>query len=226
MPAQSAYGLASPQFLAFLVGAFLAGSLPFSLWTGQLLLRDDIRRYGDANPGATNVFRAGGAGWRGKAAGILAVLLDGFKAAIPAGIAWIWLGFDGWPLALISVAPIAGHAFSPFLGFKGGKAVASTGGTWTGLTAWEGVTLLGLGLFLATRFLRANGWAVMVAMVVLLGWYMVTPPAWNGLDLRPSREVILVTWGLNMLLLIWTHRDDLRQPPQWRARSAREGGAA
>jgi glycerol-3-phosphate acyltransferase PlsY len=211
--------LLSPNFWLFLAIGFVAGSLPFSLWIGRLFLHEDIRKFGDANPGATNVFRAG-SGARGKALGLLAVLLDGFKSAIPVGIAWLWVGLDGLPMALVAVAPVAGHAWSPFLRFRGGKAVASTAGTWTGLTVWEGVTILGLGLFLATRFWKANGWAVMAAMALLLAWLLLTPPSWNGLGVRPDPALIITTWLLNMAILIWKHRADLAQPPQRRSRAS------
>jgi acyl phosphate:glycerol-3-phosphate acyltransferase len=69
------------------VAAFLLGSLPFSVWVGRIWLGADIRTFGDHNPGATNVLRAGG-----KAPAIRALALDAFKAAIPTGIAWLCLG--------------------------------------------------------------------------------------------------------------------------------------
>ena len=73
--------------------AFLAGSIPFSVWLGRLALRTDIRRYGDHNPGATNVARAGG--WQ---LGALALVLDMLKGAIPVGLAWYWGGLNDWAL--------------------------------------------------------------------------------------------------------------------------------
>ena len=113
--------------------AFLCGSLPFSVWIGRLALGADIRQFGDANPGATNVLRAGG-----KGAAAVALLLDFLKGAIPVGLAHFQGGVNGWPLAAVAVAPVLGHAFSPFLGLRGGKAVAVTGGGWGGLTGWGG----------------------------------------------------------------------------------------
>lgn len=209
--------LTTLTFFAFLLAAFAAGSLPFSVWVGRLALGADIRRFGDANPGATNVFRAG-TGARGKLAGLLAVLLDGLKAAIPVALAWHWAGLDGAALALVAAAPVAGHAWSPLLGGRGGKAVAATAGAWTGLTVWEGATIFGLALLLATRVIKANGWAVMVGMGALLAWLLLTPAAWNGVAARPAPAVILLTWLLHMAILIWKHRADLSRPPQRRAR--------
>ena len=88
----------------WLLFAFLAGAFPFSLWVGRLFLGRDIRTVGDANPGATNVLRAGG-----KGAAALALLLDFLKGALPVGIAHFQLGFTGWWLVVIAVLPILGH---------------------------------------------------------------------------------------------------------------------
>lgn len=118
--------------------SFLAGSLPFSFWIGRLAMQEDIRQYGDGNPGAFNVFRAGGKVW-----GWLAILLDGLKGAVPVGIAHFVYGLDGWVLVLTALAPVLGHAYSPFLGFRGGKALAVTFGSWAGLSLWIGPVVLG-----------------------------------------------------------------------------------
>jgi glycerol-3-phosphate acyltransferase PlsY len=195
----------------FLLG-FATGSLPFSVWIGRWVLRDDIRRYGDANPGATNVFRAGG-----KGAGIAAALLDALKAALPVGLARFWAGLGGYNLALVAWAPLLGHAFSPLLRFRGGKAVAATFGAWAGLMLWEGPTVLGLGLLLTTRITR-GGRAVMGAMALLFGYLLLAPPAWNRLARRPPRSVLLLAWVLHAALLVYTQRTDLFQ-----ARTGRNG---
>ena len=101
--------------------AFFSGALPFSVWVGRLVLRTDIRQYGDHNPGASNVMRAGSKFW-----GFIAILLDGFKGAIPIWMAIGWGHVSGWPLAIVAIAPVLGHAYSPFLGFRGGKAIQET----------------------------------------------------------------------------------------------------
>ncbi len=204
--------------ILWFVLAFLSGSLPFSVWIGRFLLGKDIRSVGDANPGATNVLRAGG-----KGAAALALLLDFLKGAIPVGIAHFQLRFTGWPLVLIAILPVLGHAFTPFLGGRGGKAVATTGGIWCGLTIWEGPSVGGILLGLCTYLLGANGWAVLTAisgMVIYLG---LTPAAWNGLDARPERWVIWTVCLFNLLIVGWKHRADLRQPPQLRRRQEKIG---
>jgi len=190
--------------------AFLAGSLPFSFWIGQLVLGQDIREVGDANPGATNVLRAGG-----KSAAALALLLDFLKGALPVGIAHFQLEFNGWPLLITALLPVLGHAYTPFLRGRGGKAVATTGGIWCGLTIWEGPTIGGLLLALCTVLLGANGWAVLAALSGMLLYLGLTPAAWNGLSARPEAWTIWLIGALNLLLVAWKHRADLSHSPQW-----------
>lgn len=192
-----------PQ-IAFVLGAFLAGSLPFSVWVGHMALGRDIRTVGDANPGATNVLRAGG-----KAAAAAAFLLDFAKGSVPVGIAHVWFQWSGWSLVLIALAPVLGHAFSPLLHFRGGKAVAVTGGIWCGLTAWEGPTVGGILLGLFTYFLGANGRAVLAAMAAMALYFLVTPAVWNQFGIRPPTFPILsLIWLGNVAILAWKHRAD------------------
>ncbi len=180
----------------WIVVSFFCGALPFSVWVGQLALRRDIRTYGDGNPGAANVFRAGNKKW-----GVLAILLDGFKGAIPVGIAHYLVGLDGWGLTAVALAPILGHAFSPFLRFRGGKALAVTFGVWLGLTLWWGPTALGLAFAFWLWLLTVEGWAVLAGMLTFLGVLLLVgaPPA------------LLGAWLGNALILAWKHRADLRQ---------------
>jgi glycerol-3-phosphate acyltransferase PlsY len=187
-------------FLWSLFGFFL-GSLPFSVWIGQLALRKDIRQVGDHNPGATNVMRAGGFTWYS-----VVLVLDITKSALPIGLATTIAGIEGWSLIPIAIAPPLGHAFSPFLKFRGGKAVAASFGVWIGLTLWKIplVSLLLLSFF--ALLITPAGWAVMLTLagMGLTIWMWLGDPVLIG---------VLLT---NSILLIYTHRDDLRQRPRWR----------
>lgn len=176
---------------------FLAGALPFSVWIGRLALGKDIRQYGDGNPGATNVFRAGG-----KRVGALAAVLDGFKGLLPVSIAAYGLGISGAALAAAALAPILGHAFSPFLRGRGGKAVAVTFGVWTALTLYEAPIVLGLMLFYWYKQITVSGWALMAAFVSL-GVYLL---------LARRDPVLLAVLAGNMLIAVLKHRADLAQP--------------
>ncbi|MBN2387209.1 MAG: glycerol-3-phosphate acyltransferase [Anaerolineales bacterium] len=187
------------NILTWTLLAFLCGSLPFSLWVGKLALRTDIRQYGDGNPGMTNVVRAGGRAW-----GLVAMLLDGFKGAIPVGLAYWLSGLGGPGMALIAIAPILGHAFSPLLKFRGGKAVAVTFGVWTGLTLFQGPILLGITLGLTVAVSPSPGWQLFPGMtVVLLTLLLGAAPGW-----------MLAVWGVNLLVFLWKHRRELRRPPR------------
>jgi glycerol-3-phosphate acyltransferase PlsY len=105
------------------IAAFLVGAIPFSVVVGRWLMRKDITTYGDGNPGAANVFRAGSIKM-----GLLAVVLD-----IAKGVPVVLLAHEVWnlygvSLAIIGTCAVLGHAFSPFLRWRGGKAISVTFG--------------------------------------------------------------------------------------------------
>ena len=188
-------------WIAFVLIAFLLGSLPFSLWLGKLSLKVDVRQYGDGNPGAANVFRAGG-----KGIGLLALILDVTKAALPVGFAYHNLEMRGIPMVLIAIAPILGHVFSPFLGFRGGKGLAAVLGVWIGLTIWKASLAAVIGVAIGIALTTIPGWAVMLGMACILVTLLVWIPD----------PVFLLVWAGVMLILVWTHRADLRRRPDLR----------
>ena len=143
--------------------AFIGGSLPFAVWTLAVKTKRDVREVGDGNPGAMNVFRAGGV-----AVGLAVLLLDVTKGVLPVVLARDVLALDGWALALVAVLPVAGAAFSPFLAFRGGKALAVTLGTWIGLTTWTIPLVALVAIVTATLLIEPDGWAVAVALVAML----------------------------------------------------------
>ena len=156
----------------------------------------------------------------GKGAYAIALLLDFAKGAIPVGLARMgfgreFLGIEGWELIVIALAPILGHAFSPILGFRGGKAVAVTTGVWCALTAWEAPMIGGMILTILTLALGANGWAVLGMMICMLLYFVITPASWNqilgtAIPGRPDLWAILVPiWLGNFLIVAWKHRTDL-----------------
>jgi glycerol-3-phosphate acyltransferase PlsY len=188
--------------VVYILIAFLCGSIPFSVWLGKLFLKSDVRQFGDGNPGATNVFRAGG-----KIVGVLALMLDISKSAVPVGLAYNNLGLRGIPMFLIALAPILGHAFSPFLRFKGGKALAVSLGVWIGLTSWKASLVVVLGTIAGFALTSSSGWAVMFGMYVLLAALLFWMP-----DL-----LLVMIWAGQTIILSWTHRFDLRQKPRLRS---------
>ncbi len=107
--------------LAWLLGGYLVGSIPFGLLLVRAAGLGDIRRIGSGNIGATNVLRSGR---RGLAAAT--VLLDAGKGALALLAARAWLG--GEAALLVGLAALAGHLFPVWLRFKGGKGVATGAG--------------------------------------------------------------------------------------------------
>lgn len=201
-------------FIWTLLG-FLLGSLPLSVWLGKLVLHTDIRDYGDGNPGGTNVMRAGS-----RTLGVLAIILDMLKAAGPVSLAHYVFQVTGWPLVPVMLAPILGHIFSPFLGFRGGKALACTFGAWTALTVPFGPFVMGGSVFIFYKLLNASGWAVMASLLTLLGFLLVPALHWRSPGLTAGLTLpLFVAWAGTVAILAWTHRADLRQRPALRSKA-------
>ncbi len=194
--------------ISWILLSFVCGALPMSVWVGKAALGVDIREYGDGNPGATNVFRAGGRAW-----GIVALLLDFIKGAVPVGIANFSFGIEGLSLTVVALAPIVGHAYSPFLGWRGGKALAVTFGIWTGLSLFVVPILLGLSFAVWLMLLRPEGWAVVAGSLTLL--FILLFLFW-------SLTWIATCVGM-LLILAWTHGADLKQKPAIRPLSGSPG---
>jgi glycerol-3-phosphate acyltransferase PlsY len=187
--------------VAMVLIAFVSGSFPFSVWLGKLLLGVDVRQYGDGNPGAANVFRSGS-----RAIGLLALILDVSKAAVPVGISYYNLGIRGISMYFIAIAPILGHVFSPFLGFHGGKAIATSLGVWIGLTIWKASLVGVIGTVVGITLITSSGWAVMFGLAMILIALLLWMPD----------PLLLMVWVSEMLILTWTHCNDLRQKPTLR----------
>lgn len=148
------------SFAAALVAAaigYLAGAIPFGLLLTRLAGLGDIRGIGSGNIGATNVLRTGN---KGLAA--LTFALDCAKGAVPA----VALGVLAPQLGVIAgVAAVIGHNFPIWLGFRGGKGVATTLGVLTGL-AWP-VGLLTAGIWLAAAVaFRYSSLAALISLAV------------------------------------------------------------
>jgi len=115
-------------FIALL--GYLLGSIPTGLLLSRLFSKVDPRTAGSKNIGATNVFRTAG-----KTLGILTLIGDVLKGLIP-GVVIRWVATDQWGLttdqwiAIAGLSPFLGHIFPIFLGFKGGKGVATAVGVY------------------------------------------------------------------------------------------------
>jgi len=194
-----------------IVGAYLIGSIPWGVLIGRAH-GVDIRRVGSGNIGATNVGRALGRKW-----GLVCLVLDIAKGLVPTLlIAVLTPGpAQAWPqLALraaVGLAAIVGHVSSVFLGFRGGKAVATTIGvglgTWPYLT-WP--TLLGVvcyGLVRGlTRYVSAGSLVLAVSLPV---WFWAVS-RWFGWPLARHWPMLALTVAAAVIIVV-RHRENIRR---------------
>lgn len=116
-------------YLFLSVAGYLSGSIVYSYFLPKLLFKKDILEISDdGNPGCANVFK-----YVGIPMGILCLVLDFFKGYVPVFIASHMLSQESLLFALVIASPSAGHAFSPFLRLKGGKAINVSFGSLAGL---------------------------------------------------------------------------------------------
>ncbi len=174
------------------LAAFFLGSIPFGYLVIRLSSGKDIRTLGSGNMGATNVMRIAG-----KKLGILTLFLDAAKGALAVWLTRLYSPQES-ALVLAALASVAGHMFTPFLRFKGGKGVATALGSLLVLTP------AAIGLSAAVFFL-----AVGLTRFVSLGSILaaVSYPLWV-LYLKGSHEVLIAALVLAALIL-WRHSSNL-----------------
>lgn len=205
--------------VATLVAAYLLGAVPFAF----LVARSrgiDIRKVGSGNVGATNVSRV-----LGRRLGVLTFVLDVLKGSVPMMAApRAWALADFTPAAGVSdtlfcsawiavaAAAIVGHMFPVYLGFKGGKGVATSLGVLLGL--WPYFTVPGLicfgiwiAVFLATRY-------VSVGSIVAAGLFPAVYAAvavWRGWEPWQRQRPLLLFSLVMAFLVVYRHRSNIRR---------------
>ena len=210
--------------------AFLLGSIPFGLLIAKAK-GINIREHGSGNIGATNVLRV-----VGKPYGISCLLLDALKGFIPVAIAvnliqitgrpiQVPLGFpDAWALKLAAgdalqaqiahiltaLCAVLGHNYSPWVGFKGGKGIATSAGVLLGLMPFAVLLLLVVWvlLFLITRYVSVAsiGAAGVLPLVTLWGaWFhgKIQDGTWN--------KPLFIFTVVIAVLAIWKHRSNIQR---------------
>ncbi len=184
-----------PWTLAWLLPAivgFLLGSIPFGLLLTRAAGMGDIRNIGSGNIGATNVLRTGN-----KALAAATLLLDALKGLVPALVFNLMLG--PVPAAVAAAGAVLGHMYPPWLGFKGGKGVATKIGIMLGLSWPVGVLTCALWLLIAALF-RYSSLASLLSILggAIVSWYF---------DPWPIALVISV-----MVPLVWArHHANIRR---------------
>jgi glycerol-3-phosphate acyltransferase PlsY len=191
------------QVLIVSLAAFWLGACPFSVWVGHKFLGREIREYGDGNPGAANVLRAGG-----RKLFILAMLLDIAKGVPFVYLSHAYFGFPDMAVVVVGLSAILGHAFSPLLGFRGGKSIAVTGGVLLALPHLEIFLALLIFMLIAFLFIEKDAWIVIAGFTGTLAYLAVT----RG----NSWESVLMLGVLAILTV--KHFNDLKTVPTRRVR--------
>ena len=158
------------DWLPALLLGYLFGSVPFGLVLTRLRGAGDLRAIGSGNIGATNVLRTGRKGLA--AATLLLDLGKGFAAVQIAWAAWGFVGHVWEPVPAAALGAVVGHCFPVWLGFRGGKGVATLMGVALGL-GWQiglAYALVWLGVVAATRISSAGGMAAAIAAPVA-AWF-------------------------------------------------------
>lgn len=157
-------------FLSVVI-AYLLGSIPFGYLIVRLKTGSDIRATGSGNIGATNVLRT-----TGRIAGIVTLLLDFAKGYLAVWLAYRFTDGDPYWSSGAAVAVMLGHAYPVFLGFKGGKAVASSLGAFAFLTpaAIAAVVVVFVAAVALTRYISL-GSILAAGLFPLAVWIIVHP---------------------------------------------------
>ena len=193
--------------IALLLLSYLAGSVPTSIIAGRLLRGIDIREHGSGNAGGTNAFRV--LGWQ---AGLVVIALDVFKGWLAAAV------ISGWTLAgalgpasfadpnlmaiLCGSAAVAGHSFTIFAGFRGGKGVGTLGGML--LYLFPLAVLIGLGVWVLV--LITTGFVSLGSVTAVTLFPLITYLRDGTLSSTSG------IFSLVMVLFIWTtHRTNIKR---------------
>lgn len=183
------------------VAAFFLAAVPFSVIIGRVVLHKEITRYGDGNPGAANVFRAGG-----QKIGVAAVLLDVIK-----GIPFVLLSHTLFDLPILStvfiaVVAVLGHAYSPFLHGHGGKAVAVTFGVMFGLPQLNVLLIFIIFVLIGFFLIDVDAWKVVLGAAGSFVYLLIT----RGASWEPLLMLLLLA------ILVVKHLEALHSVPRFR----------
>lgn len=183
--------------IAFVLIAYLIGSVSFAVVTSKLFGLPDPRTFGSKNPGATNVLRTGK-----KAAAAVTLFGDAAKGWLAVFLAQHFAqayGVSDAGIAGVALAVFLGHVFPVFFSFQGGKGVATALGILLALNVWMGLAVL------ASWLLAAFMWRISSLSALLAS---VLAPLY-GLVFLESAVLRAAVLGL-AVLLIWRHQSNIR----------------
>ncbi|QTD42059.1 glycerol-3-phosphate 1-O-acyltransferase PlsY [Sporosarcina sp. Te-1] len=177
--------------------AYLLGSIPSALWIGKLFFKTDVREHGSGNLGATNTFRV-----LGKTAGLIVTILDILKgtAAVLLPLLPYFSDVKIHPL-IVGFLAVIGHIFPVFARFKGGKAVATSGGILLGYN-WPIFLIVLLTFLIALKITKMVSLSSMivaaVAFIYTVIYYFMTDDVY-----------LMIIVGLMAVFIFYRHRANI-----------------
>jgi glycerol-3-phosphate acyltransferase PlsY len=184
------------ELLPWFLAAYLLGAIPTSYLVVRLVKGQDLRTLGSGNLGATNLYRT--LGWR---YAIPVGLFDMLKGMLPVVVFGPRAG--GGPLVplLLGLAALIGHVFSVFVGFRGGKGVATGAGIVLGLAPWAFLAAFGIWLVVVAT----SGYVSLGSMLAAV----LLPPA--VYLLHPERRDLVWLFALIAALIVFFHRANIKR---------------
>jgi len=179
------------------LAAYLIGAIPFGLVIAKLFGLGDIRNIGSGNIGATNVLRTGN-----KIAAVITLLLDSGKGLFVVMIAR-YLNGDSNVIAITGLLSIVGHCYPIWLGFRGGKGVATGLGVFLGFHPLVGAMVCLVWLVTAFLF-RFSSLAAIIS-------YTSAPILFALISSPPLPVLTVITAGMIAALAIWRHRGNIKR---------------
>lgn len=187
------------EFFLVIVTGYLLGALPFGLAIARLTRGINVREYGSGNVGFANVLRTAGAG-----AGIATFILDIGKGTLAAWLGGEIVGGDGHTAALVAggLAAVAGHNWSIYLKFHGGKGVNTSVGGLIAMSPWVGLICLAIGgtIILVSRYVSVGSMSGAVSSILILA-----PLAITGHE--PAEYLIYTV--IVTFLIVFRHRENI-----------------
>ena len=173
------------------MAGILSGSIPFGYLAGRMK-RIDIRDYGSGNIGFTNVYRTLGPGWA-----VPVLILDVAKGLVPVALA----GSPGLVPEFVGAGAVLGHVFTPWLGFRGGKGVATT----IGVCAFLCLRSLGAGLGVYALVLLTTGFISVSSLL-----FAVSLPALTSVLYRGDTPLLVFTSVVGVVIVV-RHAANIRR---------------
>jgi len=189
------------ELILYFFLAYLLGSIPTAYWAGKVLRGIDIRQHGSRNVGATNAYRV-----LGPRIGISVLVLDILKGFLAVKLGH-WLGAPAWAPVVAGLIAVAGHNWTVFLSFKGGKGVASSAGVFLALVPWAfAAAALSFVLVVATtRYVSAGSitGAIILSLIVILEYA-------TGFGDDPQPFVVIVSCIASIFVIV-RHHSNIRR---------------